>query len=182
LYQEEYTVRGMQPTLINSFSLDIPWDVSSAKLDNLLRQAGVQPVSRQGVASLRDLDLPTRVALVEALRKSVRRARMDAQPVEQWLKASESVVLNDDGSEAAQQRADAFWQSLTQIVNGCQSLVMLGDLSEFPFFIELLKHQPSGHLTGLAADVLHHYVDPSHKLDSPQLLQHAEEWWHTIQT
>ena len=151
-------------------------------LNNTLRAAGVEPVPLNRVQSARDLDRATRVTLVKALRVSVRRARVDTPPVEKWLTVSESIVLNDDGGEAAQQKTDEFWLCLTQIVNGCQALVMLGDLSEFPFFVELLKHQPSGHLTELAADVLRRYVDPSHKLDTPQLIQHAKEWWHTIRT
>ena len=163
-------------------ALDAPWQVSIAELNDTVRLAGVEPASRTSVVSAHDLDLPTRIALVEALHESVRRARASAPPVEQWLAASESIVLNDDGGEAAQEKADAFWHCLTLIVNGCQSLVMLGDLSEFPFFIELLKHQPSGHLTELATDVLCHLVDPSHELDTPRLIQRAEEWWQTSQT
>jgi len=159
-------------------ALDAAWQVSIAELNDTVRLAGVEPASRAGVVSARDLDLPTRIALVEALRESVRRARESAPPVEQWLTASASIVLNDDGGEAAQEKADAFWRCLTQIVNGCQSLVMLGDLSEFPFFIELLMHPPSGHLIELATDVLRRTVDPSHELDTPRLIQRAEEWWH----
>ncbi len=150
-------------------------------LNNAMRAAGIEPAPLNRVQSTRDLDGATRVMLVKALRESVRRARVDAPPVEKWLTVSESIVLNDDGGEASQQKTDAFWLCLTRIVNGCQALVMLGDLSEFPFFVELLKHQPSGHLTELAADVLRRYVDPSHKLDTLQLVQHAREWWHTIQ-
>jgi hypothetical protein len=160
-------------------ALDAPWQVSIAELNDTVRLAGVEPASRTGVVSARDLDLPTRIALVKALHESVRRARASAPPVEQWLTASESIVLNDDGGEAAQQKTDAFWLCLTQIVNGCQALVMLGDLSEFPFFIELLKHQPSGHLTEMGADVLRHYVDPSHALDTSRLIQRAQEWRQT---
>jgi len=163
-------------------ALDAPWQVSIVELNDCMRRAGVEPASRAGAVSARDLDLPTRIALVEALRESVRRARASAPPVEQWLTASESIVLNDDGSEAAQEKADAFWRCLTLIVNGCQSLVMLGDLSEFPFFIELLKHQPSGHLIEMAADVLRRTVDPPHELDTPQLIQRAQEWWQAFQT
>jgi hypothetical protein len=161
-------------------ALDAPWQVTIAELNDTVRLAGVEPASRAGVVSARDLDLPTRIALAEALHESVRCARASAPPVEQWLAASESIVLNDDGGEAAQEKADAFWRCLTQIVNGCQSLVMLGDLSEFPFFIKLLKHQPSGHLTEMATDVLCHMVDPSHGLDTPRLIQRAEEWWQTL--
>ena len=163
-------------------ALDALWQVSIAELNGYVCLAGVKPASRAGVVSARDLDLPTRIALAEALHESVRHARSSAPPVEQWLTASESIVLNDDGGEAAQEKADAFWRCLTQIVNGCQSLVMLGDLSEFPFFIELLKHQPSGHLTELATDVLCHMVDPSRELDTPRLIQRADEWWQTLQT
>ena len=163
-------------------ALDAAWQVSIAELNDTVRLAGVEPASRAGVVSARDLDLPTRIALVQALHESVRRARSSAPPVEQWLTASESIVLNDDGGEAAQEKADAFWRCLTQIVNGCQSLVILGDRSEFPFFIELLKYQPSGHLTEAAKDVLCHTVDPSHELDAPQLIQRAQEWWQTSQT
>ena len=157
-------------------ALDAPWQVSIAELNGYVCLAGVKPASRAGVVSARDLDLPTRIALVEALRESVRRARASAPPVEQWLTASESIVLNDDGGEAALEKADAFWRCLTLIVNGCQSLVMLGDLSEFPFFVELLKHQPAGHLVEMSLDVLRHYVDPSGALDAPQLIRRAEEW------
>ena len=159
-----------------------PWDVSIVDLNNLLRAAGVGPVTLSGVQSARDLDWTTRVALVNALRGSVRQARVDAPPVERWLAVSESIVLNDDGSDAAQQKTDAFWLRLTRIVNGCQAQILLGDLSEFPFFIELLKHQPSGHLVEMAAGVLRRTVDPSHELDTPQLIQRAQEWWRAIQT
>jgi len=167
---------------MESFSLGSPWDVPIAELDSYLRLAGVQPVSRDGVASARDLDGLARVALVKALRESVRRARMDAPPVAQWLTVSESIVLNDDGSEAAERKADTFWQCLTRIVNGCQAQIFLGDRSEFPFFIELLEQQPSGHLVEMATDVLRHAVDPSHELDTPRLIERAQEWWRTIQT
>jgi hypothetical protein len=34
----------------------------------------------------------------------------------------------------------------------------------------------------MAADVLRHAVDPSHELDTPRLIQRAQEWWQTIQT
>ena len=163
-------------------AFDTPWPVSIAELNGYVRLAGVEPASRAGVVSARDLDLPTRIALVEALRESVRRARESAPPVEQWLTASESIVWNDDGGEDAQEKANTFWHCLTQIVNGCQSLVILGDLSEYPFFIELLKQQPSGHLVEMAANVLRHAVDPSHELDTPRLIQRAQEWWQTIQT
>jgi hypothetical protein len=155
------------------------WQVSIAELNSYLRRAGVEPMSQDGVVSARDLDLLTRVALVEALHRSVRCARESAPPVDKWLAASESLVLNDDGSEATRQKADAFWLSLTHIVSGCQALVMLGDLSELPFFIELLKHQPAGHLTELAADVLRHTVDPTHELDTPHLIRRAEDWWNS---
>jgi sugar phosphate isomerase/epimerase len=158
---------------------DIAWDVSLGKLDEHLRRAGIEPVRREGISSVRDLDAPTREALIESLRASVRRARMDAPPVNKWLAASESLVLNDDGSEAALQKADAFWLRLTHIVAGCQALAMLGDVSEFPFFIELLKHQPAGHLAELAADVLRRTVDPSHELDTPHLIRQAEDWWNS---
>jgi hypothetical protein len=157
-------------------ALQAPWQVSIAELNGYLRLAGVEPMSQDGAVSARDLDLPTRVALVEALHRSVSCAREGAPPVNKWLAASESLVLDDDGSEAAQQKVDAFWLRLTHIVAGCQALVMLGDLSELPFFIELLKHQPAGHLAELAADVLHRTVDPSHKLDTPHLIRQAEDW------
>jgi hypothetical protein len=163
---------------MNSFPLDTPWDISIGELDDGLRLAGVEPVTLNRSQSARDLDLTTRVALVEALRESVHRAQVDAPPVEKWLTVSESLVLNDDGSETTQQKTDAFWLCLTQIVNGCLALVMLGDLSEFPFFVELLKHQPSGYLIEMATDVLRHTVDPSYELDTPRLIQRAEEWWH----
>ena len=165
---------------MESFPLSSPWDIPIAELDSYLRLAGVQPVSRDDVASARDLDGPARVALVKALRESVRQARMDAPPVEQWLTVSESIVLNDDGSEAAARKADTFWQCLTRIVNGCRALIFLGDLSEFPFFIELLRHQPAGHLVEMAAGVARHYVDPSGELDAPQLLRRAQEWWNSL--
>jgi len=158
--------------------LTVPWQVPIAELNGYLRLAGVEPTGQDGIVSARDLDLPTRVALVEALHRSVRCARASAPPVDKWLAASESLVLNDDGSEAARQKADVFWLGLTHIVSGCQALVMLGDLSELPFFIELLKHQPAGHLTELAADVLRHTVDPSHELDTPHLIRQAEDWWN----
>jgi hypothetical protein len=160
---------------MDSLPLDTPWDVSIAELNDCLRLAGAEPITH-------DLDGPARVALVKALRESVRQARMDAPPVEQWLTVSESIVLNDDGSEAAERKTDTFWQCLTRIVNGCQAQIFLGDLSEFPFFIELLEQQPSGHLVGMATDVLRHAVDPSHELDTPRLIQRAQEWWQTIQT
>jgi hypothetical protein len=160
-------------------ALEAPWQVSIAELNGYLRLAGVGLMSQDGVVSACDLDLSTRVALVEALHRSVRCARESAPPVDKWLAASESLVLNDDGSEAAQQKADAFWLCLTHVVSGCQALVMLGDLSELPFFIELLKHQPAGHLTEMAADVLCHTVDPSHELDTPHLIRRAEDWWNS---
>lgn len=167
---------------MDSFPLDTPWDVSIAELNDCLRLAGAEPVTLDAFHSARDLDWPARVALVQALRESVRRARMDAPPVEQWLTVSESIVLNDDGSEAAERKTDTFWLCLTRIVNGCQAQILLGDLSEFPFFIELLKQQPSGHLVEMATDVLRHAVDPSHELDTPGLIQRAQEWWQTIRT
>ncbi len=157
--------------------LEPPWNVSLLDLNNLLRAAGVEPVTLNAVQSARDLDWTTRVTLVKALHESVRRARMDAPPVNQWLTASEAIVLDDDGSEAAQRQADVFWQRLTQIVNGCQALVTLGDLSEIPFFIELLKHQPAGHLSELAADVLRRTLDLSRELDTSRLIERAEEWY-----
>ena len=133
---------------MNDLRLDTPWDIPLAELNDHLRMAGVEPVTpgEAGMLSARDLDMPTRAALVAALRESVRRAREIAPPVEDWMAASEALVLNDDGSERAREQADTFWQSLTQIVNGCLALRCLGDLSEFPFFIELLRHQPAGHL------------------------------------
>ena len=157
-------------------SLDIAWDISLERLDEHLRLAGIEPVRRDGVSSARDLDPPTRESLVSALRDCVRRARADAPPVEQWTAVSQSVFMNYDFSEAARQREDAFWLNLTRVVNGCYAQVVLGDLSEFPFFVELLKHQPAGHLVEMSLDVLRHYVDPSGALDAPQLIQRAEEW------
>jgi hypothetical protein len=92
---------------------------------------------------------------------------------------SEALVLNDDGSETAREKADTFWFSLRQIVYGCLAQVELGDLSEFPFFVELLRHQPAGHLTELATHVLCHYVDSRRELDTLHLLQRADEWWNS---
>jgi hypothetical protein len=165
-----------------TYPLDIPWDVSLTELNDTLCAAGVEPIMLGGVGtrSARDVGMPTRIARATALRESVRRARESTVPIKDWLAASEALVLKDDGSEAARDKADAFWLSLTQIVNGCLALVMLGDLSEFPFFIELLRHQPAGHLTELATDVLCHYVDPRRELDTPRLLQRADEWWNSL--
>ena len=84
---------------------------------------------------------------------------------------------DDDGSDRAREQADRFWSCLTQRVYGSLALAALGDLSEFPVFIELLRHQPAGHLTELAAEVLRHYVDPRRELDTPHLIQRAEEWF-----
>jgi|GEM_PF-4773114 len=159
-----------------TFALDPPWDISLTELNSCLRAANVATLNQDGALSARELDLPTREALASALRDSVRRARADAPPVPDWLSASESLVMSDDGSEAAREQADAFWSRLTQIVYGCLALVMLGDLSEFPFFVELLRHQPAGHLAEMATDVLRRYVDPSQELDAPRLAQKAEEW------
>ena len=161
--------------------LNSAWDVSIERLGEHAQLAGVEPVAGEGVLSARDLDARTREALAAALRESVRRARMDAPPVEQWMAASQSLFMNDDGSQAAREREDSFWSSLTQIVNGCLALVMLGDLSESPFFIELLKHQPAGHLIEMSTDVLRHSVDPSGALDLPELIRRAEEWYQTCQ-
>jgi hypothetical protein len=163
-------------------SLDIPWDIPTAELNAPLRAAGVEPGSQDDrtLRAARNLDLQTRMALVTALRESVRRARVDAPPVERWLTASQSLFMDDNGSEAARQREDAFWQNLTCIVNGCLAQILLGDLSEFPFFIGLLEHQPAGHLIEMATDVLRHYVDPSGELDTPQLIRRAEEWWQSF--
>jgi hypothetical protein len=63
------------------------WQVSIAELNSYLRRAGVEPMSRDGAVSARDLDLLTRVALVEALHRSVRCARESAPPVDKWLAA-----------------------------------------------------------------------------------------------
>lgn len=160
---------------------DTPWDISLAELNYYLYAAGVEPVQREGLSFARDLDAPTRQALITALRQSVRRARADAPPVEQWATAAQSLVMNHDFSPAAHQRAEAFWSALTRIVNGCYAQVLLGDLSEFPFFIELLRHRPAGHLIEMATEVLRHYVAPSHQLDSPQLIRLAEEWFRPHQ-
>ena len=157
--------------------LDVPWDVSIVELDDHLCAAGIEPLRRRDVLSVHDLNGETRTALVMALRESVRRAWASVPPIEQWLPASQSLFMNDDGTQAARQRQAAFWLSVTQIVNGSLALVMLGDLAEIPFFIELLKHRPAGHLIEMAADVLYHYVDPSHELDMEQLLRRAEDWW-----
>ncbi len=167
---------------MNDLRLDTPWDISLAELNGHLRLAGVGPVmpDEAGTLSARDLDVPTRTALVAALRESVRRARQASPPVKDWLAASEALVLNDDSSEAAAKKADLFWSRLARIVYSSLALSELGDLSEFPFFIELLRRQPAGHLAELAADVMRHYVDPRSELDAPHLIQHAEEWWHEI--
>lgn len=158
--------------------MDAAWDVSLGDLNHYLRAAGVEPIAPKDVRarSARELDAPTRGRLALALRQVVRQARMAAPPVAEWFAASESLLMNDDGSQAARERADRFWSNLTQIVNGGLALVMLGDLSEFPLFIELLRHQPAGHLAEMATDVLSHYVDPSGELDTPHLVQRAEEW------
>jgi hypothetical protein len=156
--------------------LDTLWDISITELDDILCRAGVESVESGAAATARDLDAQTREALVAALRASVSQARAGAPPVAQWVSASESLLLGDDGGPAARQRADAFWLRLTQIVYGCLVLVMLGDRSELPFFIELLRYQPAGHLAEMATDVLRRYVDPSHEMDTLLLLQRAEEW------
>lgn len=155
------------------------WDAPLSELNGYLRAAGVEPFTPQDIQarSARELDTPTRSRLALALRRVVRQARADAPPVAEWFAASESLLMNDDGSQATRQRADQFWSNLTQIVNGCLALVTLGDLAGFPLFIELLRHQPAGHLAEMATDVLSHYVDPSRELDTPHLIQRAEEWW-----
>jgi hypothetical protein len=167
---------------MNDPSLIAPWDIPLAELNDHLRMAGVKPATpeKAGMLSARDLDLPTRTALVAALRESVRHARQASPPVEDWLAASEALVLNDDGSDRAREQADRFWSGLTQRVYGSLALAALGDLSEFPVFIELLRHQPAGHLTELAADVVRHTIDPRRELDMPDLLQRAEEWWQRL--
>ena len=159
--------------------LQAAWDVPLGELNDYVRAAGVEPITLQDVQapSARELDAPARTRLVLALRQVVRQAKTDAPPVAEWFTASESLLMNDDGSQAARQRADRFWSSLTRIVNGGLALVMLGDLSEFPLFVELLRYQPAGHLAEMATDVLSHYVDPSRELDTQSLIQHAEEWW-----
>jgi len=164
---------------MNTVRADAAWDVPLGELNNYLRAAGVEPITLQDVraCSARELDEPTRSRLALALRRIVHLARADAPPVAEWFTASESLLMNDDGSQAVRQRADRFWSNLTQIVNGGLALVMLGDLSEFPLFIELLHYQPAGHLAEMATDVLRHYVDPSHELDTPHLVQRAKEWW-----
>ena len=170
---------------MNDLRLDTPWGISLAELNGHLRLAGIEPVTpdEAGTLSALDLDAPTRAALATALRESVRHARQAAPPVKDWLAASEALVLNDDGSETAGKKADLFWSRLAQIVYGSLALTELGDLSESPFFIELLRDQPAGHLTELAADVMRHYVDPRRELDTPHLIQRAEEWWRArIQT
>jgi len=170
---------------MNDLRLDTPWGISLVELNGHLRLAGVEPVTpdEAGTLSALDLDAPTRTALATALRESVRHARQAAPPVKDWLAASEALVLNDDGSETAGKKADLFWSRLAQIVHGSLALTELGDLSESPFFIELLRDQPAGHLTELAADVMRHYIDPRRELDTPHLIQRAEEWWRArIQT
>jgi len=167
---------------MNDLRLNTPWDIALAELNGHLRLAGVEPVTpdEAGTLSARDLDAPTRAALVAALRESVHHARQASPPVKDWLAASEALVLNDDGGETAGKEADLFWSRLAQIVHGSLALSELGDLSEFPVFIELLRHQPAGHLAELATDVASHYVDPRCELDTPHLIQRAEEWWHEI--
>ena len=162
---------------MNSLSLAVPWNISIEELNNYLRAAGVEAIALDDAQLVRDLDAPTRARRIESLRKSAARARADAPPVAQWLAASEAVVMQDDGSSEARARADTFWLRLSQIVYGCLALVMLGDLSEFPFFVELLRHQPAGHLAELATDVLRHYVDPRGELDRARLVHQAEVWW-----
>jgi hypothetical protein len=163
-----------------SFS-DPPWNVPITDLNDNLRAAGVEPAQQDGAQFISELSVEVRTALASALSERVRLARNDAPPVERWMAASQELFMNDDGGEAARQREDLFWQSLTCIVHGCLSLVMLGDLSEFPFFIDLLKHQPAAHLIEMATDVLCRYVDPSHELDAPRLIQRADEWFQTCQ-
>ena len=164
---------------MSTLSIDTAWDVPLGELNDYLRAAGVEPITLPDIRarSARELDAPTRSQLALALRRVVRQARTVAQPVAEWFAASESLLMNDDGSQAAHQRADRFWSNLTHIVNGGLALVMLGDLSEFPLFVELLRHQPAGHLAEMATDVLSHYVDPSRELDTQRLIQRAEEWW-----
>lgn len=164
---------------MSTVRLDAAWDIPLGELNNYLRAAGVEPITLEDVRarSARELDAPTRSRFALALRQVVRQARTVAPPVAEWFAASESLLMNDDGGEAARQRADRFWSNLTQIVNGGLALVMLGDLSEFPLFVELLRYQPAGHLAEMATDVLSHYVDPSGGLDTPHLVQRAEEWW-----
>jgi hypothetical protein len=166
---------------MNDLRWGTPWDIPLAELNDHLRLAGVEPATRgEGGALARDLDLPTRAALVAALRESVRHARQALPPVEEWFAASEALVLNDDGSDRAREQADRFWSGLTQRVYGSLALTELGDLSEFPVFIELLRHQPAGHLTELAADVVRHTVNPHCERDVPDLHQCAEDWWRGI--
>jgi len=164
---------------MNDLRLDTPWDIPLDELNGHLRMAGVEPVTpgKAGAFAARDLDGPTRAALVAALREAVRHARQASPPVQDWLAASEALVLNDDGSDRAREQADGFWSCLTQRVYGSLALAALGDLSEFPVFIELLRHQPAGHLAELATDVVSHYVDPRRELDTPHLIQRAEEWF-----
>ena len=157
----------------------VPWAISIADLNGYLALAGVEPVQRDGVAS--GLDMAERAALAQSLGESVRRARAMSPPVEHWMATSQSLFMNDDGGAAARQREQDFWQSLTHIVNGCYAQILLGDLSEFPFFIELLRCQPAGHLVEMATDVACHYVDPSRDLDLPRLIQRADEWFQTRQ-
>ena len=166
---------------MNDQRLIAPWDIPLAELNDHLRMAGVEPVKPGEAGTLvRDLDVPTRATLVAALRESVRHARQASPPVEEWFAASESLVLNDDGSDRAREQADRFWSDITQRVYGSLALTELGDLSEFPVFIELLRHEPAGHLTELAADVVRHYIDPRDELDESGLLQRAEEWWQRL--
>jgi hypothetical protein len=162
-------------------NLDTRWELAIAELDGYVREAGVEPVAAGGAQFARDLDPSARAALVSSLREVVRQARVNAPPVEHWLTASQDLFMGDDGTAAALERAEQFWGRLTHIVNGCLALVMLGDLSEFPFFVELLKVRPAGHLIEMSTEVLRHYVDPARELDAPRLVQRAEEWFQTRQ-
>jgi hypothetical protein len=158
-----------------SFS-DSLWNTPIADLNDNLRAAGVEPARQDGAQLVSDLSVELRTALACSLRERICLARRDTPPVERWMVASQELYLNDDASETARQREEAFWQNLTCIVHGCLALVMLGDLAELTFFVELLRHEPAGHLVEMATDVLRHYVDPTGVLEGPQLLRRAEEW------
>jgi hypothetical protein len=167
----------VQQATMSALSIEAAWDAPLDELNGYLRAAGVEPVTQDIQArSARELDAPARSRLALALRRVVSQARTEAPPVAEWFTASESLLMNDDGSQAARLRADRFWSSLTCIVNGGLALVMLGDLSEFPLFVELLRYQPAGHLAEMATGVLSHYVDPSRELDAQRLTQRAQEW------
>ncbi len=160
---------------------DVAWDVPVAEILAQLKTVGIElappPEKIAAEATLRDLHQPVRAAWAADLRESVVRARSGAPPVRDWSAVAERLILEDVGSTAVQDRADEFWLSLGQIVYGSRALVCLGDLSEFPFFIDLLRFDPAGHLAELATDILSHYVDARHELQPLALIGQAQAWW-----